>query len=262
MGPMSVAADDKGRLYVLDQVNHRMVRRTADGAVEGTAALQLTAAQDVAVGGDGSVAVLDRLGDKAIALYDDKMQLRGQLPLVGEGIEEPGLVTGVFVDGKDVYVEREHGPLVKIGDVNGIPAEPRTEIPGRPSRDGLSYLSAGLIDAAAGRAYVSAIDRKTNEHRFTRELRYAAEIQSLDLLDSDKQGTIYFAVTIWQGGRAPSVLLQCLEPKKGVPVGSAVLPANMLPEETFRDYTVLDEGGVIYAHRTEQGVSYEKYDCN
>jgi hypothetical protein len=46
-----------------------------------------------------------------------------------------------------------------------------------------------------------------------------------------------------------------------VPVGSAVLPANTLPDETFRDLTVLDGGGVVYAVRTEAGVSYERYDC-
>jgi hypothetical protein len=261
-GPMSLARDAQGRLYVLDQVNGRIVRHGADGKPDATRDVRLRAAQDIAIGADGSMAVLDRLGDKAIALYGDDGSLRGQLPLGGELVEETGLVTGVFVDGKDVYVEREHGPLVRIGDTAGGPAEPRTEIPGRPSRDGLSYINAGIAEAAAGRAYVASIERATGDHRFTRELRLKSEIRSIQLLDTDLSGTIYLAVELHDDKAGEWISLQCLEPLKGVPIGSAVLPANTLPEETFRDFTVLDDGGVVFAHRSEAGVSYEFYDCN
>ena len=53
----------------------------------------------------------------------------------------------------------------------------------------------------------------------------------------------------------------CLDPVRGLPVGSAVLPANTLPEESFRDLTVLDDGGVVQALRSADGVSYQRYDC-
>lgn len=258
---MSLAVDEKGRAYVLDQVNDRVVRRGPSGEVEGVVPLKLTNPQDIALGKGGSMAVLDRLSDKAIALYDEGGALRGQLPLTGEGVPEPGLVTALVVDGDNVYVEREHGPLVRIGDMSGHPADPRLEIPGRPSRDGLSYLSAGITDASAGRVYVSAIDRATNAHRFTRELRLKTEVHSIVLLDSDKKGTIYFAAEVEAQADEPVVVLTCLEPKKGAPTGSAVLPANTLPEETFRDLTVLDGGGVLYAQMTEAGATYKRYDC-
>jgi hypothetical protein len=261
MGPMSLAHDAQGRIYVLDQVNGRVVRYGKDGKPEATSDVKLTSAQDLAVAGDGSMAVLDRLSNKSIALYDPNGALRTEIPIAGEGVEETGLVTGVFVDGKDVYVEREHGPLVKIGDTDGHLAEPRTEIPGRPSRDGLSFLNAGIIDAPAGRAYVSSIERATGQHRFTRELKLRVAIHSIVLLDTDKKGTIYFATEVGEDQEPPFILLSCLEPLKGMPVGSAVLPANTLPEETFRDLTVLDDGGVILALRSDQGVTYSRYDC-
>jgi hypothetical protein len=261
MAPMSLTVDGKGRVFVLDEVNGRIVRYGADGKPEGESRIDLRAAQDLAVGKDGSLAVLDRVGDKAIALYDEGGALRGQLPLEGEGIDETGVVSGVFVDGDDVYVEREHGPLVKVGDVNGNPADPRTEIPGRPTRDGLSYINAGITDAETGRAYVASIERATGEHRFTRELRLKAPIRSIQLLDTDVSGTIYFAAEVDAENGPGSILLSCLDPLQGVPVGAAVLPVNTMPEETFRDLTVLDEGGVIYALRSEQGVTYQRYDC-
>jgi len=260
-GPMSLAVDGKGRVHVLDGINGRVVRRGADGKPETTVPVSLIDPQDMAVGEDGSMAVLDRFVDKSVALYDENGQLRGELPIVGEGVEDVGTVTGVFVDGADVYVEREHGPLVKIGDTSGGFADPRTEIPGRPSRDGLSFLNAGITDAQAGRVYVSAIDRATDQHRFTRELRLKAFVRSIVLLDSDKAGTIYFAAEVEQADGQDMVLLSCLEPLKGTPVGAAVLPVNTLPEESFRDLVVLDEGGVVYALRSEQGVTYVRYDC-
>jgi hypothetical protein len=261
MGPMSLAHDAKGRIYVLDQVNQRIVRRGADGSVEGTFDMKLTGAQDIAVAKSGEMAVLDRVVDKTIAIYDANGDIKAQLPLEGEGIEEPGHVTGVFVDGSDVYVEREHGPLVKIGDLNGTPAEPRTEIPGRPTRDGLSFINAGITDGPAGRAYVASVDRQSGEHRFTREIRFKSGITSILLLDTDKSGTIYFAVELHEDPAADYAMLQCLEPTKGVLIGSAMLPVNTLPEETFRDLTVLDDGGVVYAVRSEEGVTYRRFDC-
>ncbi len=214
----------------------------------------------MAITDDGKVAVLDRYTSKSIVIYDEKGNVSGEIPLQGEGIEETGLVTGVFADGKDVYVEKEHGSLVRVGTTDGQPASDRGEVPGRPSRDGQSFLHTGVIDPPAGRMYVSAVDRPTMQHRFTRELRLGAAIHGILMLDSDKLGTIYIATLLEQNG-TEVVILTCLEPLNGFPVGSASLPVNTMPEETFRDLAVLDDGGVIYSVRTEQGVSYQRYDC-
>ncbi|MFO0590214.1 MAG: hypothetical protein U0441_21910 [Polyangiaceae bacterium] len=261
MGPMSMAVDAKGRMYVLDEINGRIVRRGADGKVEATISSNLIAPQDMAVAADGSTLVLDRFVDKQVAIYDESGRFRGDIPIEGEGVEDVGQVTGVFADGNDIYVEREHGELVKLGDTSGNLALPRTELPGRPSRDGTLFLNAGITDAQVGRVYVSAIDRSTNNHRFTRELRLRSFVRAIVLLDSDLAGTIYFASEVEVEGGNEVVLLTCLEPLKGTPVGGAVLPVNTLPEETFRDLTVQNEGGVLYAQRTDEGVTYVHYDC-
>ncbi|MDI1452037.1 hypothetical protein [Polyangium sp. 6x1] len=259
--PMSLAMDPKGNMFVLDQVNGRVVRIGPDGKPESVIPLKgQEAAQDMAVTDDGKVAVLDRYNSKSIVMYDDKGGVLGEVPLEGEGLDELGFVTGVFVDGKDVYVEKEHGPLLRIGTTDGQPAD-RTEVPGRPTRDGLSYIKAGIVDPPTdGRMYISSVDRATMQHRFTRELRQGSEIRGILLLDTDKTGTIYLATLLVQNGEE-SVVLSCHEPLKGIPTGTAVLPVNTMPEETFRDMAVLDEGGVVYSVRTEQGVSYQKYDC-
>jgi hypothetical protein len=68
-GPMSFAAGPNGSLVVLDQVNRRVVRYDANGRVTNESDAPATA-QDVAIGRDGSAALLDRLGTKSITLVD------------------------------------------------------------------------------------------------------------------------------------------------------------------------------------------------
>lgn len=259
---MSVTHDAKGRILILDQINGRIVRRNPDGSVDKTIPMQLRGAQDIAVAKDGSLAVMDRLADKAIALYDDSGNLKGQIDLSAvDGIGDTGLITSMIVDGDDVYVEREHGALLKIGDTSGNLYNPPEEIPGRPSRDGNSILNAGIVNGAQGRAWVSAIDRATGDNRFTRELRMGAVISQIVLLDSDKKGTIYFGLELHQDPEVDWVVVECLEPQQGDLIGSVELPANTLPEETLRDFTVLDDGGFVYALRSEKGVTYEESNC-
>lgn len=258
---MSFGVDREGKMYVLDQNNGRVVRYGKDGKPEKTIPMDRPNGQDVAFTKNG-VAVLDRFGGQDVALYDENGTQIGSLPLEGEGVETAGHVTGLFVDGDDVYAEVEHGPLVKVGDTAGNPASPRETIPGRPSRDGHSYLSAGIIDAPSGRTYVASNVRPGGEHKFTRELRFGAPTYQLLLLDTDASGTIYFAAEVEEeGGGSAIVSLLCLDRDTGAPTGSATLPANTTPEESFKDFAVLDEGGVVYEHRTPEGVTFEKYVC-
>src|SRR5262249_38516369 len=111
MAPMSFAIDARGRALILDEVNGRIVRYGADGRPETSFPMDRPTAQDIAAASDGSTAVLDRFGTQEVAIYDQNGALRGAVPLAGDSIEDTGEITGLFVDGKDVYVEREHGPL-------------------------------------------------------------------------------------------------------------------------------------------------------
>lgn len=263
-GPMSVTLDAFGRPVILDQVNGRLVILNEDGEAARTIPVPVRAAQDVALTPDGKALVLDRLSDKTVAIMDETGRVLGELPVEGKGIEEGGGVTGVFVDGSDVYVERENASLVKIGDTDGRPDAERPEIPGRPSRDGKLFLTAGLGDGAAGKVYVTAISRETRQHLYTREYIAGLPLFGILALDTDLAGIIYLALLgedASGGTPTPKVRLLCLTPSDGTPIGQVDLPANTLPEESFRDFAVLDEGGVIYAYRTEEGVEYRKADC-
>lgn len=263
--PMAVALDAQGSAWVLDQVNQRLVKVGKDGKVQQSVPLTMQGPQDLAVGRDGTVAVMDRLLDKTVTLFGPDGKPLGELPVEGKNLEEGGVATGVFVDGEDVYVEREHGDVVRVGDTKGQADPQREEMPGRPARDGKTFLTASISSPADGRVAVTAVDRPSLAHRFTRELRLGLETHALNLLDTDLAGIIYLGAVVvvpTPGGEAvPKVWLLCLDPRDGMPLGRAELPANTSADETMRELTVLDEGGVVYLYRTEEGASLQRWDC-
>jgi hypothetical protein len=255
---MSLAAAGEG-VVVLDQVNRRVVRFDARGNVLGTVRATPTT-QDVAVTNDGGLALLDRLVGKAVTLVDAGGREVGKLPLAGKGIDDPGLTTGVFIDGDRVYAERGHGALVLLGTTDGRPAQERTELSGRPSRDGSLLLSAGITSPERGRLYLNVFDRRKNALRFTRTLDVAPRVSSIALLDSDTRGIVYLGV-VRGTGDAEEIRVGCHDPQDGHELSSVTLPASTMPEETFRDLVVMPDGRIVVAVRSEQGVAYRVERC-
>ncbi len=264
--PMSLATGTNGEVVIVDQVNRRLVKVDRQGKALGTVPLTVQAAQDVAIAKDGTTVVLDRLVDHSIALLGPDGKPRGELPLLGKGLREGGASTGVFTDGNDIYVEREHGDLVKVGDTSGTRDDTRGEAPGRPSRDGQSWLSAMIGSAPTGQVLVTSIDKQTRDHRFTRQLVLGPPVVSLLLLDSDRSGVIYLAGLVAAPGsseqaRSYVISLLCLDPLDGRPLGRATLPPNAGGDETFRQFTVPDEGGVLFLQRSEAGAEVVRVNC-
>ncbi|HSQ65730.1 MAG TPA: hypothetical protein VLM85_21060 [Polyangiaceae bacterium] len=254
-GPMSFAVSAHG-LYVVDQINGRLVRYDAHGKVIGSATIPETV-QDVAVAKDGTTALLDRLSGKTVSLMDSSGRRVGELPL--SGIGDTGTLTGVFVDGNDVYVEQDHGGLVNVGTTNGQPpSSPPTQLGGRPSKDGTLLLSASLAAPAEGKVTVNAIERARNELRFARLVQFARPASMIVLLDTDAHGTIYLGV---DAGEPEAASVVCMDPGDGHVLGRVQLPVSDAPEEAFRDFAVDDDGTIVYALRTEQGVSYSTARC-
>lgn len=265
-GPMSLTVDASGQTWVLDQVNGRLVKLDREGKPAGSVPVPVQAPQDVVVTADGTALVMDRLVDKAIAVVGPDGKPRGELPLVGKGLEEGGAATGVFADGEDVYVEREHGDAVLVGNTKGEASRERPEVPGRPAGDGRSFLTAGIVDGASGAVMVTAIERETRAHRFTRTLGLGQRVVALNALDADRSGVIYLGTVVEQPGSTPEapqfgITLLCLDPLDGRPLAQVRFAASPMPEETFRELTVLPEGGVLYLERTPAGARLVRYGC-
>ena len=256
-GPMSFALAGRD-LVVVDQVNGRVVRYGEDGRPRSTTSIASTV-QDVAVAKDGRMLLLDRLGDRAITLVDASGRPSGRLSLEAAGITEPGMVTGMFVDGANVYVEKEHGALVRVGTTEGAPAEPgEGSLVGRPSKDGTLLVTATIASKGGGRVVVNAVDRKTAALRYARQLTFPRPLDALALLDTDDRNVVYVGAVAGGPGR---VTVACLDPSDGHALGFVVVPHSTTPDEAFRDFAVGGDGTIVYALRSESGVEYLTARC-
>lgn len=265
-GPMSLTVAPDGTIVILDQVNQRLVKLDASGKRLGSTPIPVQAAQDVLVTKDGSSLVLDRLVDKTVAIIGPDGKPRGELPIEGKGLAEGGASTGLFNDGDDVLVEREHGDLVRIGKTDGKADRERGEVPGRPSRDGANYLTALIASAADGLVAITAVAKSTLEHRFTRQLSFGQPIVQLVMLDSDTTGISFVGANVELPGSTPElpkvgVVVLCLDGRDGAVLGRAVFLPNTVADETFRELTVSGDGSILFLRRTEQGAQLERHRC-
>jgi hypothetical protein len=254
VAPASFLADAEG-VTVLDQENQRIVLPNGEKI-----ALPSRHADDLARAGDG-FAVLDRTHAKEVVLLGPDGRVRGHLPLAGSGVDDARDVSRLVVHGADVLVERNGGgPLLRIGFVDGAPAEPRTEVQGLPTRDGTGLVSAGVTREDEGRAWVTMADRQA-AHRWTRELRFPGEVSAVGFVDTDANGTVWAVVL---AGSSPSDYANwavCLDGATGHVRGSFSIPVESSQFESFRDFAVRDGAGLVVAKRGESGVSYATYAC-
>lgn len=254
--PMSLAVTADG-MIVVDQINGRLMKYDDKGRLERSIDATPTT-QDVAVGKDGTIATLDRLSEHKVVVYDRGGRKSAELPLSGDRVGETGLVTGVFVDGKDVYVEKEHGVLVHVGTTDGQPGDEQKELVGRPTKDGALLVSAVLSAPRSGVAMVNGIDRKSGALRFARAVQFPAPAREIVMLDSDARGIVYLGVTAGPEGIAE---IACMHPSDGHVIGRVDVQVSTTPEETFRDFAVREDGTIVYALRSEDGVSYATARC-
>lgn len=265
-GPMSFGVGPDGSVWILDQVNQRLVKLDAKGRRLGTIPVPVQAAQDVVVTKDGSALVMDRLVDKAVAIIGPDGKPRGELALEGKGLPEGGASTGLFDDGDDVLVEREHGDLVRLGKTSGKADPERGEVPGRPSKDGAAYFTAMLVEPRAGMVALTAVSKATLTHRFTRQLSFGGPVLSLVLLDSDASGLAYLGAQREVPGSTPEaprlgLVVLCVDGADGHPVGQVAFPANAMAEESFRELSVTPEGAILFLRRTPEGAQLERHRC-
>ena len=190
-GPMSFTHGKDGSLYILDQVNHRVLRRGKEGTWLAPIELGGVTAQDLRVDGQGGVAVLDRLGEKSLARYDAAGNAQGGTSLLQLGLVDPAGATGLFDDDTGrLYVEESlqgQGKRI-VHAVDGGPA-----LPGRPSRDGTQRLAAAIVSRAAGQLVVRAFD-DGGKTRWESPLTVPPSLLSIVLCDTDSNGNVYIGV--------------------------------------------------------------------
>ena len=85
------------------------------------------------------------------------------------------------------------------------------------------------------------------------------------MLESDPAGNIYAGVRVGQETRPGEMVNAAVQLIASGPVpmlGVAVMAANTMPQESFRDLSVLDDGTIFYMERGELGVAITQHHCS
>jgi hypothetical protein len=264
-GPMSLTVDGHGNLYVLDEINHRVERWSKSGTPLQPISVGGDTAQDLALGKNGSVALLDRLGERNLQLYSADGKPLGEVNLVGKHLPESGGTTGLFTDRDgNFWVEREHQELVRVADANGNSDPDRPTAPGRPTRDGRWYLSGAIADRSSGAVRIRAVG-SDGQPAWEVTVSLGAPILYLSLLDSDASGNVYLGGHVGRASAQPpypivdeQLVIVGLSPD-GAARGMIALPAAPPAAELFRELAVGDDGTLYRMVLGASGVTVETY---
>lgn len=196
-GPMSFAVSEQGEAWVLDQVNHRVLGINTKGTPTRTIDIDKTSVfDDLIQPAPGHLVLLDRLKSKRLIVLSTDGKVVVQLPLVGKGIDNPGLITELFYRPDGVWVEVESYYSVKLLNRSLKPCE-RQVLQGRPvsnHRRLRAYLNdqGGMVVSVGSRLrrlpdrsvsvygtlplqhiLVCDMDAKGNVHAVVRETAYS-----------------------------------------------------------------------------------------
>ncbi len=263
-GPMAMVAMGHGEIAIVDQINRR-VQRWKDGKPAGALSTGGDTVQDVAAGADGRTVLLDRLADRNVQVYDRDGNLANETALAGKNVPEGGVVTGVFADDQGIYVEREHGAVVRIADARGNADPDRPELPGRPTRDGRLYIAAQLLNRDAGTVMVRADDRASGQPAWQQEVAFGSPLQHLLMLDSDRNGMVYVAAATGRESPEPpyTIVDEAVVVARlgagGAPRGTLTLPPLATADETFRPLSVDDDGSIYEMVFGPNGLQVVRY---
>lgn len=142
-GPMSFTVNALGDIYLLDQVNQRVLKFMADGTLERVIGLPRPSFQDIAVFEEGTIVVLDRLVGRSVLVLDEAGTPLLEHAIVGEGVPEGGAVTALFARPDGVWLEVGHNRLVRVLDEWLEPCA-RQQQPGRFFTSGRTAVVATL----------------------------------------------------------------------------------------------------------------------
>jgi hypothetical protein len=261
-GPMALSVASDGSVLIVDQVNRR-IERYRDGKPVSTTPIGGDTVQDLALLPEGRLAVLDRFVDKGVQIYESDGRLLNDVALGGQ--TELGSLTGVFADASGVYVEREHGLVLRIADSSGNRVTGERELPGRPSRDGQLVIAAALLERQSGQFLVRAIDRVKGSPVWERVIQLPTPILHMVMLDSDKQGRIYAAAVTALEEQVPpyrltdEALFAVQLGRDGSERGRLKLPPLHGSDETFRPVSVDDAGNLYVMRSSESGLTVTRY---
>lgn len=260
LGPTSFVVAKDGTTHVLDAVNSRIVVYQRDKAVR-TLALAQDTFQDLDFHGDGYV-LLDPFTAGSLAFTDGQGRILHEVPLVGQGVPEPGLVTGVFDRADGVWVEVGHDYLMRLTDASGAPLETRVRAEGRFIDEGPAS-STTTIEAMAAKPWGARIVRHERGAEVGNALvqsTFSLPLLSVTGVEGLPDGSVFLGVRLHEDEVVAPFAIKRTEhwllsfDPNGEERDRLLIPEQTTPEEMFREMKAGRDGKMYAWTFTEAGV--------
>ncbi|MBM4342530.1 MAG: hypothetical protein FJ100_04040 [Deltaproteobacteria bacterium] len=255
-GPMAIDVSADGSVWLLDQVNRRILV-FADGQAPRAIAAPRTA-QDLVVDGAGQPWTLDRLVDRQVRQLDAQTgQVAQTLDLAAAGVAEPGLSTALWLHQGHLWLELENTHLVPLQSKSAA-------IKGRPSRDGHWLLSALRVPpdkvAVAG---VQVGQTESGAPGVALQHQFDLPVWAIADLDSDAGGRVWLTADLVRFGPddrpADRKRMAIAWTPQGKVAAQVALCAPEGAEEQFRTVRITTAGEIVNLCRGPLGIVVERW---
>jgi hypothetical protein len=202
-GPMSFCLSPAGDIYILDQIQARVLVFFPDGSPSRQVPLPAAAFNDILALEDGTLVLLDRDARGVIVILDGSGDVRGEHAVEGPGIERAGRVTATYALEDGIWLEVHHETMVHVLDAGLSPCE-RTVLAGLPCGTGGTRMRPARIEA--GGAVIRIEDASGNTVR-EKKIYLDHPIERIAWTDTDAEGRVYALLHLleYDGRTPPSV---------------------------------------------------------
>lgn len=257
-GPMSLTTGPDNSLYLLDQVNRRVLRFDRDGQLLGQVLIQAETTEDIAVEGTDLWALVYEPGT-APGLRVERYPASGEGPTQVSLDRRIQLVTGLFVDGTEIWVEQEHDVqhLVAARGQALAPGEGKVA-PGRPHR---GEPGARLGARRAGSHQAQVVRYSPERASLLLEVTTPLPLVQITALQTDAAGRVYLGLQLGVEAGPELALTQVRELMVVVDRERATVVDLAVGQvtDTFRPVAVSLEGEIYQMQTTEQGVTVRRW---
>ena len=255
-GPMSFTVSGQGDIYLLDQVNMRILTFNALGAPAGQVPVHSDTYQDIEVGADGTIVLLDRLAGRCLTVMDAAGTPISRTGIEGGAIPEGGGVTAMFLGHDGVWLEYEHRYLVRLLDGTLAPAAQRV-FPGRFAATVPRAVRAQRLTSTS--AQIETFDSSTGSLVHRTVLGFSTRLQRIVWIEPDRHGNIFMMFHLFEELDPVTVAHEEVAAFVATEDMQTITPLFSTPNtirewEQFREFRVLHDGSVLQMAFMDDGV--------
>jgi len=260
-GPMSFTINSYGEIFLLDQLNYRVLSFDGDGKFIHETPISNGIFEDIEVLDNGYILLLDRTNRSEVVVFDSYGRELNHWKLIGDGIEEGGLVTAMLWRSDGLWLEYDHEHSVHIVDSNLMPCR-REIVKGRISLDTKKSIVASLYGSNS--ASIAVIDRNSKKTIIEEKVFFDHNLYRIIWLDWDVHGNVYWFFHLVD--RDVETDFPIFEEDRAfifktdlTKIGGFSSPFVIVPREQFREFRVSPDGDIFQMAFTDEGIKILKW---